>query len=142
MTNVNNFVDLNLTNLENAILKENYVLKFFREGSNLRVVRLEDCNGNFVSIEKGISLIPTIQRADESFIIGQTDDEPTKGYKITDCNLDNLILKGSELIIKKLHSSLTATIKIPKKAQLFFGSNKFLVALLANVEESLTTLYA
>ena len=140
MTNVNNFVDLNLTNLENAILKENYFLKFFREGINLRVVRLEDCNGNFVSIEKGISLIPAIQRADESFIIGQTDDERTKGYKVIDSTLDMLIVRNSVLTIKKLESSLTASIKIPKKAQISFGRNNSLVSLLANIEYDLSIL--
>lgn len=140
MAKMNNFVGLNLENLENAILKENYILKFFRIGSNLRVVRLEDKKGNLICTRKGISLIPTIQRVDESFIIDQLESCPITSYKVIDSTLDFFITGGSLFTIKKKHSSLTASIKNRKHEQLYFGYNDSLVNLLSNVEETLNIL--
>lgn len=132
----NNFVGLKLSNLEESLFQENYVLKLFRIGSNQRIVRLEDKKGNLIFCKEGISLIPTLERANNEFL---SDNLCYKApsYKVIDSTLDNYIIKGSKLIIKKHELYIRGVLKDWEDNVLLTKQSPHLMSMLVSIEHHL-----
>lgn len=108
MTCTNNFVSLNLTNLEKSILNSACVLRLYCENHNTRVVRLETLDGKFVTSAKGFSIIPNLEKLSKQKLkIGY---ELPFSPKIVDTNLDYQILSGSTVTIERISSNLLSGI--------------------------------
>lgn len=132
----NNFVGLNLANLERAILEKNYVLKLFRVGSNLRAVRLEDPTGKLVTCGEGISLIPTLEKVNKNLDDHLLYKAPSS-YKILDSHLDNRIINGSKLTIRRSEIYIRGTLTDWDDKVLLIKQTSHLMRLLVNIEHDL-----
>lgn len=108
MTCTNNFVSLNLTNLEKSILNSSCVLKLYCEKSNIRVVRLETADGKLVASGKGFSIIPNLEKLSKQELkIGY---ELPFSPKIVDTKLDYQLLSGATVTIERISSNLLSGI--------------------------------
>ena len=133
----NNFVGLNLLNLQDAIFEKNYVLKFFRNGSNQHIIRLENQKGKLIACEIGIGLIPTLEKLNK-----YCDDnlcyKDVLSNTFINTNLDRFIIKGGgKLTIKKNEIYIRGIVKTWEDNTKLIKQSAHLIHLLTNIEREL-----
>lgn len=130
----NNFVGLNLSKFEKAILHENCILKLFRMGSNIHVVRLENAEGNLITSKEGFRLIPTLEKANQDYLKDFLCFKEIPSFQVIDSHLDQQIISGSTLTIKKNGLYLLGILKSWDGTVIVRKQSNRLMNLLVNIE--------